>query len=35
MVWTFEAKVGLVIALAIVYFLLKLIWNVGVSKKDE
>jgi len=32
--WTFEAKVGLVIALAVVFLILKLIWNIGVSKNE-
>jgi hypothetical protein len=32
--WTFEAKVGLAIAIFIVYALLKLIWSIGASRND-
>ena len=32
--WTFEAKVGLVIALVSIFSLLRIIWNLGVSRND-
>ena len=34
MVWTFEQKLGIVVGLVILFFFLKAIWDVGVSKND-
>lgn len=32
--WTFEAKVGLVIAFVFIFALLRLVWSLGVSRND-
>ena len=32
--WSFEAKVGLVIAFVFIFQLLRLIWALGVSRND-